>query len=501
MSRKQSKILIIGIDGGDPDLIFSRYADVLPNINGIAGGGEHGILRSTIPSATIPAWNSFYTGFNPGAHGLYDFTSPPDFNYSLRFLNSRDRNIPAFWARASRRGKKCAVLNFPSCYPPEQVNGVMISGFDCPLPSGGDRSFIYPMELYDEIIKHFGPYRISGFDQIDLSDENMRKASVSLLETAEYKGNVGEWLLTRQEWDLFMIHFGEVDAACHHFWRFCDVNSPRRIGNEGDKYKDTVKNVYGKIDEQVGKLTERIDESWAVILMSDHGFRGTGTNVLHINNLLRDAGLLKYRKSGFIDDKAIKYAARLIPSHLRKYFFRGKLSELTNRIEGMRRFGNIDLSETMAFSEELNYFPSIRLNLKGKYRNGTIGHREKEKILTRVIDILDNLQDQEDNPAIDRIYRREEIYSGKFTSQAPEIVFELNAPGGYTNGVLPSMIEGPALRKLETKEYPGGKGSFPCGGHRREGFYTAMNFGKIPFENNISDIFDLYPLIDYILRD
>ena len=500
MAEKPKKILIIGIDGGDPDLIFNKFRRKLPNISSLLSDGKSGILLSTIPSATIPAWNSFYTGLNPGGHNMFDFTTPPDYRYRIHFVSSLNRNVPAFWKLAGERDKKCAVLNFPSCYPPERVNGVMISGFDCPLPSGGDKSFLNPPYLYDEILKRFGPYRISGFDQINLKPSTMRQAGESLLQTAEYKGNVAEWLLKKDDWDLFMVHFGEVDAASHHFWRFYDKDSPRRLGNEENDLTNVIPNIYAKIDEQVGKLISSVNNDWSVLLMSDHGFRGAGKYVLHINNLLHNAGLLSFKRQRVLDDSKAKSILKMVPKRFRKYLFRGALAPITDRTEGMRRFGNIDFLRTKAFSDELNYFPSVRINLKGAYQQGIVASSDKEKVIRDVEAVLKDCHDPNGEPIVKSIHRREDIYSGKFVNSAPDVIIELNSPDGYTNGVLPSNPYGVSVRELSSEEYPGGKGSFPCGGHRREGFYILYNSPPSISPKKRIQIFDLTQIVYYIMN-
>ncbi|PJA26345.1 MAG: hypothetical protein CO189_11360 [candidate division Zixibacteria bacterium CG_4_9_14_3_um_filter_46_8] len=499
MEKGVSKLFIIGIDGGDPDFILGRLKKHLPNINKLAGKGTYGTVLSTIPPATIPAWNSFYTGLNPGGHGLYDFTTPPDYHYRVHFINSRHRKPTTFWQLAGNAGKRCAVLNFPSCYPPEKIQGIMISGFDCPLPSGADRSFIEPQNIYDEIIKCFGPYRISGFDQVNLEPATMSSAAQSLLETAEYKAKVAEWLLKKEKWDLFMVHFGEVDAACHHFWRYYDSNSPRRRGDEGTQLAEVIPNVYSKIDEMIGLMMNYIDDKWAVLLISDHGFSGTSRNVFHLNNLLQKAGLLSFKHQGIISDSFVKKALKYLPVPARKYFFRGLLSKAADRIEGIRRCGNIDFSGTKAFSEELNYFPSVRLNLKGKYHSGNVARSDSNKVLKEVESALRECYDLDGNPIIKNTYRAEEIYFGQYVDQAPDLIIEMNNPGGYINGLLPSSIGGPMARELKSEEYAGGKGSFPCGGHRRQGFYIFHNAPYPEAGDKELELFDFATFIHYIL--
>ena len=49
------KLLIIGLDCADPDLVF-EWKDELPNLKRLIEGGAYGPLHSTHPPITVPAW-------------------------------------------------------------------------------------------------------------------------------------------------------------------------------------------------------------------------------------------------------------------------------------------------------------------------------------------------------------------------------------------------------------------------------------------------------------
>src|SRR6186713_3058805 len=68
-------IAIVGLDGVTWDLAgpFLEAGD-MPALGALIRAGTGGVLRSTIPPVTFPAWSSFMTGANPGRHGIFDFT-------------------------------------------------------------------------------------------------------------------------------------------------------------------------------------------------------------------------------------------------------------------------------------------------------------------------------------------------------------------------------------------------------------------------------------------
>ncbi|HJS28492.1 MAG TPA: alkaline phosphatase family protein, partial [Anaerolineales bacterium] len=80
-----TRVLIVGFDGATFDIIRPLVAQGrLPNLARLMHAGSWGPLRSTIPPVTPAAWTSFFTGKNPGKHGIYDFQilNPDDYSFS-----------------------------------------------------------------------------------------------------------------------------------------------------------------------------------------------------------------------------------------------------------------------------------------------------------------------------------------------------------------------------------------------------------------------------------
>jgi predicted AlkP superfamily phosphohydrolase/phosphomutase len=121
-----NKLLIIGFDGATFDLIHP-WAEQghLPNLAQLMRDGVHGDLRSTLPPVTSPAWPTFMTGCNPGKHGVFDFIQPQGANFSL--VNSTRIKQPTIWQRLSRSDCRVGVLNVPVTYPPQPLNGFMVT--------------------------------------------------------------------------------------------------------------------------------------------------------------------------------------------------------------------------------------------------------------------------------------------------------------------------------------------------------------------------------------
>ena len=92
---KNSKVIVVGIDGGTLNLMEPwMNTGKLPTFAKIREQGICGKLRSTTPYYSAPAWISMVTGCNPGKHGIYDFfhtdTFSIHFKISVYFWNRFD---------------------------------------------------------------------------------------------------------------------------------------------------------------------------------------------------------------------------------------------------------------------------------------------------------------------------------------------------------------------------------------------------------------------------
>src|SRR5262249_40811898 len=154
---------------------------------------------------------------NPGRHGVFDFTRRDSGAYRVRFVNATFRKARTVWGLLSDAGQRVSVLGVPGTYPPEPINGYMISGFDTPVTLRADASFVHPPEFADEVAAA-GGFPFAEFQEFTLGPGWHARALSSLCDGIERKTRLAERLLARERWDCFMLLFGESDTAAHHFW-------------------------------------------------------------------------------------------------------------------------------------------------------------------------------------------------------------------------------------------------------------------------------------------
>jgi predicted AlkP superfamily phosphohydrolase/phosphomutase len=436
------RVFIVGWDGATFDLIEPWVAEgKLPNIAEVMRNGAHGELQSTLPPMTFTAWSSFMTGKNPAKHGIYDFTRQRPGTYDLEFVNGGERKAVSFWKLLSDAGRKVISISVPCTYPPEKVDGVMLSGFDAAGLGGSssklDARGMYPPEMYDELEEAVGGHPIGSFPVGEINAGQPEAAVTKILDCIGRKAATAKYLIQKYDWDCAMILFGESDGAGHHFWKYCDGRSPQ-FSYEPPSMRDSILRVYQELDRQLGELKQLLPADTTLLMMSDHGFGGVSSTALFPNCWLREQGMLEFRGglsrwvSRRLDGLKLRAVAKL-PNSIQRFLSRFARKQLGG-IEAKVRYGIINWAGTKAYFEENPYYPSLRINLKGRQPRGVVAPgAEYEGLRTELIKRLEEWRHPETGEKIvERAYRREEVYTGPHLDGAPDVVVHWSTHKDYT---------------------------------------------------------------------
>jgi predicted AlkP superfamily phosphohydrolase/phosphomutase len=387
----------------------------------------------------------------------------------------------------------------PFTYPPEKVNGIMISGFDAPGIAGlVDRSATYPQGLYDEIRSQVGEYPMAPnlyayTDPGDMLDVTVR--------TMEQKIAAALYLYQREAWDCFIFVLGETDGTAHRFWRFCDPSSPLRDEATFDaKVTDSLLTIYQKADEAIGQFMDLVPPDTTLIVMSDHGNGGNSDKAVYLNRWLESAGLLRFKRfNGFVKagiERAKQYGLRVLPPNVKRALYR--MTTIPDMVESWARFSVIDWMQTQAYSEETPYYPSIWINLKGREPMGMVDPQDYVAVRDGIITQLSAWRNPySGQKMIKQVHRREELYNGPQVERAPDLTIEWQLDSGYSYLFRPSTgRRRPPVHQLDAHE----RRRVKSGDHRDEGIFLAIGpHLTTPGELKEADILDIAPTILYLL--
>ncbi len=265
----------------------------MPNLAKLAQEGVSGKIRSAKPIASPRIWNTIATGKTPEKHGILHF-SRKDSEEKHHLFMSTDRKVHALWNIASSHRKKVAVVNFWNTFPPEKLNGIMVSdhllaseiaGFVELLgteatPSG---SVIYPEDWQDRLSPLVADTSPVTAISNPFAKEHPLPSWATRRDLARYFYEDGA--LTRigmeiervLEPDLLMILLPGVDRVSHFLWGVLEPAEEyppelRPTPQERSDGKRAILTYYEYADALIGKLLARAGPRDMVIVVSDHGF-------------------------------------------------------------------------------------------------------------------------------------------------------------------------------------------------------------------------------------
>ncbi len=281
------RLLVIGLDGAEPSLVFGRLAERMPFLNGLAARGFGGPLRSTDPPVSLPAWASMFTGRDPGELGLYGFRLRTDRGYGPAALaDSRRIRAEWVWDGLSRAGLTSTVIGVPGTFPPWPLRGRLVAGV---LSPGPEAAFVWPPEQKAALDALAGPggYRID-VDGYRTADKQRLRREVTAVTRARFR--VARAWAAEPDWDLMVLVDMGPDRMHHGFWR--DFDPAHRLHRPNGPHAEAIPDFYAAVDREVARLVAAAGDGVAVLVVSDHGGRAM-QGALHVNEWLIQQGDLR----------------------------------------------------------------------------------------------------------------------------------------------------------------------------------------------------------------
>jgi hypothetical protein len=300
------RVLMVGIDGASPLLVDPLLAaGRLPNLAELARRGAAGTIRSMVPIDSPRIWNTIATGKDPDKHGILRFAHKTASGDNTLYL-STDRKVHALWNIVSDAGMTVGVVNFWNTYPPELVQGVMVSDHLLARNIDGRRRItkagevspgpvVYPETWSGRLSSRLEePERLTRFENPLRMERGLPRYLVLVGDDLPRRFDE-DGLLTRIaleidegiEPDLLMVLLPGIDRTSHFLWGSLQADQDvydeelRLSRAEQQAGRAALETYYEYTDALIGRLVERFDDDDLVIVLSDHGFEvGRGMGLL-----------------------------------------------------------------------------------------------------------------------------------------------------------------------------------------------------------------------------
>ncbi len=417
-STSHPRVWVIGLDGV-PWTLLQPWIDQghLPTLARLQAGGAWGELRSTLQFLTAVAWSSFITGMNPGKHGVFDFARRIPGAYDQELTNAARRSGRSLWRVLSDAGRRVGVVNVPMTFPPEPVNGFLISGLDTP---GLDSAYTYPPELKAQVNDvHFIAVSTIGKSHIEYLAET--------LVGVDRRFELLRRTVAREPLDFYMWVEMETDAIQHCSWHLID--SDLQPGH------DAILQVYKRIDQHLAQVVDELPPDVTLFVMSDHG-AGPIAKTVYLDRWLAQKGWLRHHQASeqTSGDRVRQGARHLARVGVRQTLYlaqrflpvavKGFLKRFTGAHAAVETFidkADVDWAHTSAYS--VGNLGNINLNIKGRDPQGVIEPEDVGAMIADISAALHELRDPDTGEAmVAEVLRREDVYTGPLIDRAPDLL-------------------------------------------------------------------------------
>ncbi len=298
------------------------------------------------------------------------------------------------------------VVNVPATYPPEAINGIMVSGYMTP---SADTDFTYPTTFKEELLRVVPNYIIdlgNIYERLKVSGK-VGPLCDAVLDMTKERIKLMLYMLKEKPWDFCYLAFIGSDRLQHPLWEEVSALDPRT--NE----------YFILLDDALGQILAMLEPEDSLFVVSDHGFGGHNS-YFDINEYLFQKGLL-FMGSGFEEQRRKSGRASLFRQFVTRLGLRSAARKLKRSLKtagiwapekfaegGLNRpaLEDIDWGKTLAYVPSFSGFPS-------GYADIFLSPNMSEEQITELCEDLKRQRNPKNGtPLIDAIYTTEVFGTG-----------------------------------------------------------------------------------------
>jgi predicted AlkP superfamily phosphohydrolase/phosphomutase len=374
------------------------------------------------PASHFPAGAYFtmHSGEEVGDHGLY-------FSFQWSAAEQRLRYRLEFagpttvWERLGRAGRRALLVDPYELGPPRTFSGYAVSGWQYrnilslerwSVPRGWQRP--YERRLGG------GPFLQEVFGT--RGARSLEATRVILVRTPGRVADLVVEVLRRDRFDVVCASLLGVHQAGHLFW---DVSALDVTDEVRARLDGTLPLVYEETDRALGRILDVLPDGADVVVVSPLGM---GPNTSRID-LLGDMLERVLAGPGPIDSGGrAEVGSRIwrlraaVPSPVRAGVARALGGRLARGVTERLSTSGIDWRATRAFLLPSDENGQIRLNLRGREREGIVDPAEADALLAEIRAGLLTFEDIGGGPAVAAVDRSEELFAGRRSHLLPDLV-------------------------------------------------------------------------------
>lgn len=394
----------------------------LPTLAGLHERGVHHELDAPATAFAAGAQHTLYSGVELADHGLfYPFQWSPDdqrVHYMEHFAAP-----PPVWERLGGHGARTlAVDPYESRPPTEAPLGDLVCGWQLrdrvvlqewsspPAARSRLERLFGPAEPVDEV---FG--RHTAAEMLGLRRR--------LLGAPGRVADAAELLLAASRYELAWLTFCAAHVAGHQFWDLSQIDAEGLDADAERVLGRTLDDVYVAVDAALGRVLAALPDDADVMVVSPVGMDVNTSRADLLPDVLR-AILEPSSESGRPESRrTIWWLRGAIPGGLRATVARALPREAALEVTSRLEMRGVDWSRTRAFAHPAENQGYVRLNLRGRERDGIVDPADADALLDEIARGIATFTDLDGSPAVTSVERVADRFgSGERAHLLPDLI-------------------------------------------------------------------------------
>ena len=432
---------------------------------------------------------SLSTGIDLGGHGLYYPWLWSAAEQRVRFYD--DVSAPeTVWERIGRAGRRSLVIDPYEIRAPETMQGIFLTGWQF-KNRVVLRTQSIPRSLQRMIEHELGRAPVGEEVYGRPETPPLLRLRKSLLAAPHRGAEVIERLLKRESFDLVWISLSAAHLAGHRFYdiaRFSGELDLERYGELSTALHDT----YQAVDDALARIVAALPENADIIITSPTGM-GPNNSRSHLlpamlNAVLNELGTHASQNHASAGSSLWQIRAA-VPTCVRAWIAQMMPDRLALELAARLELRGVPWDHTKAFTMPNDDAGYLRVNLRGRERDGIVEPRELEPLLEEITKGLLTFHNTDGSQTVRRILRTSELgYPGPCQDQLPDLAVQWN------ERVVNPLMGVRSTRLGEIRSPGWGTGRTGC--HTGEAWALVVpGSSTLRLTNRVPHIVDIVPTI------
>lgn len=402
--------------------LLGRMLDAgrLPAVATLHDRGTWHELETPATHFAAGAFHTLYSGAEIAEHGLfYPFQwSAPE--QRVRYMTAFGAPPPV-WERLSRLGRNTLAIDPYESRPPDDAPaGVLVSGWQL-----RDRVVLQPWssppQTHGRLERLFGPpVAVEEVFGRHSADEllGLRRR---LLAAPGRVADAATLLLGEQSFDLAWLTFSAAHVAGHQFWDLSQLDADGLDDGARHVLGGALEEIYEAVDAAFARVLAALPQDADVIVVSPVGM-DVNTSRADLLPEMLDAVLRG--GAGPVEATGSIWKLRAaLPTGLRAKVASALPDRVALALTARLELRGMDWSATRAFAQPADNQGYVRLNLRGREREGIVEPADADALMNEIAEGLSSFRDLDGQPAVKSVDRvRDAFGDGAHADRLPDLI-------------------------------------------------------------------------------